>query len=192
MKVYLGPYPQSNWWTDLFHFLHIPYQRKTKVKLDYYDHWNAGDTIARVALPIIKVLKEKSLGYTEDIDNEDLPEELQLDPVVFEKYLKEPWNREKFEISDEFMVKRWKWVLDEIIWTMTNFLDESSEDQYYTGEHGELSFESDPERPGLSSLEIKEHPTNPLTVDREGLDKHWKRIKKGFQLFGKYYLSFWD
>ena len=60
--------------------------------------------------------------------------------------------------------KRWDWILDEMIWAYKqDAMDDDWEEQYYTEK-----------------------------VDREVIDKHYKRMQNGHRLFGKYYNALWS
>lgn len=179
MRVYLSPFPKSNWWTDLLHFLHIPHERKERVKVHYYDHWDAAATIAVIAAPVLKQLKERGISYTDQIDMEDLPEPL----------------REANTASlsaEELPLARWHWLLDEIIWALENYVDDEAEDQFYSGNPGTFNFVPVEDRPEVSKLEIIDDPEDPFVIDREGLTAFYDRVRNGLRLFGKYYMNLWD
>lgn len=91
MKAFIGPYPNGN------------KKRKIKIKIDDYDLWNADMTIAIILVPLLKQLKNSKSGAPH-VSNEDVPKHLHST------------SKDQFEIDDLYF-NRWKWVLDELIWT---------------------------------------------------------------------------
>lgn len=67
-------------------------------------------------------------------------------------------------ITDDNFFKRWDYVIDEMIWAFEQIVDEDNENQFWNGKD----------------------------LDKEGLEKHHKRINNGTKLFGKYFRSLWD
>jgi hypothetical protein len=90
MKIHLGPYTDSD------------EPRLESIEIHKYDSWNAFETIAKVAYPILVQLKATKQGYAL-VDPQD----------AMGAYIPDmPDN------PDEFSEKNWDCVLDEIIWTM--------------------------------------------------------------------------
>ena len=63
MKVFIGPYPEGD------------EVRKVEIEIHKYDSWNADHTLALIALPLIKQLKETKHGSAL-VDDEDVPEDI--------------------------------------------------------------------------------------------------------------------
>src|SRR5690606_2479547 len=70
-------------------------KRKVEVMLHNYDTWNVDHTLSLIIHPLLIKFKEDSCSHA-GVDNEDVPEYLRTD--------------------DPYSVKRWEWVLDEMIW----------------------------------------------------------------------------
>lgn len=178
MKVYLGPY--KNWFgpyqfcdkvlfflnedrrekiaeklpLKLFDWLDSLRPRKEKIKIHYYDSWNAMHTIALISHPILIQLRNTKHGCP-FVDDYDVPEEFRSTSA--------PPKKEEHDLDDLFL-QRWNWVLDEIIFAVGCYVDESWEDKYYMDDK----------------------------FDKEGWEKEYNRIKNGMILFGKYYGALWD
>jgi hypothetical protein len=77
-----------------------------------------------------------------------------------------------------------------MIWAFTQVNDDW-EDQYFSGVRDYRKVPIDPENPD-GHYEMVPGENHTLTMDREGLDDHMKRMQNGFRLFGRYYLHLWD
>jgi hypothetical protein len=149
MKVYIGPYTDSD-------------GREVDIQIDNYDHWNADHTIALVALPIIKDLREKSQGAPY-VELDDVP--ASLHPVG-------TWPPHE---PDPAHFDRWDYVLDEIIYALDYIANDREFDAY----------ESEPDSDGLFGTKITEEST-------KRMEEESKRVKNGLLLFGKYYQALWS
>ena len=92
---------------------------KRKIRIDEYDIWSMRDTLAYVIHPMLILLKQKQHGYPHT-DDSDVPEGLNL--RASEVPPVENWE------ADENFFKRWKWILDEMIWTFEQFTKEVDPD----------------------------------------------------------------
>ncbi len=221
MKVYIGPY--SNWvgpfqiaqkilfWMDreddrVYKFgewlagkddysllmracLWVEKFRKQKisVRIDNYDTWSMDHTLAHIILPMLKQLKETKHGAP-NVDDDDVPEELKSSSA--------PPREDEWDIDGNHF-KRWDWVLDEMIFAFECKLNDSWDDEFWTGEWGKSEFvETDEEH--LNSLTNKMEKLYTMvnsgnrTCDWEARQKVQNRITNGFKLFGKYYENLWD
>lgn len=157
MKVYLGPYPNGE------------EERKVEIEVHPYDSWNADRTLALIALPLIKQLKETKHGSAL-VDDEDVPEELRSTSAPPKK---NEWD------SDAFLHDRWDWVLDEIIFALEQHTDNDAESKFY--DHSDVNEEDE------LMIQVRS-----IKVDREGLEAHQKRVQNGFRLLGLYWTNLWD
>lgn len=148
-------------------------KRKIKVRVDYYDVWGADHTLALIILPVLKRLKEVKHG-SPFVDVEDVPAELR--PT-------EPAGPDN-GYTDNTIHERWEWVLNEMIWAFEQHVDEENDSKFY--DHTE-SFAYQLTNPNDFMGGIDK-----LKVDRDGLKAHNERIKRGTELFGKYYQGLWD
>ena len=138
MKVFIGPYPEGD------------EERKVEIEIDHWDSWDAGRTIAMIAVPILKQLQVTKHGspYTDD---EDVPENLRSTSA---KPKENEWD------TDEFHHDRWEYILSEMIWALEQLV-ESKEDDYFHWDKTQPSEEgSIGDMFGLGTC----------TIDREGLD----------------------
>ena len=145
-------------------------ERNIKIRIDRYDTWSMDDTLAHIAVPMLKQLKETKHGAPA-VEFKDVPEELMPPDAEAVKKL----YMENGEIDENFF-KRWEWVLDEMIWAFEQKTIDW-EKQYY-GEWVE----------DKSNLLGGHH----ASTDYDGLKAHQARMSNGFRLFGKYYENLWD
>ncbi len=157
MKVFIGNYQDDD----------TP--RQEDVFLDDWDSFNADHTIALIAAPLLQQLQltKQSSGM---VDNEDVPEELRSTSV--------PAKENEWDTDNNFH-KRWEWVLDEMIWTLTEHANAAGDDKFF--DHSEVDEKADIM---TQVMQIK--------CDLEGLDAYNKRKQRGFELFGKYFQSLWS
>lgn len=157
MKALIGPYQDDG----------TP--RQEDVFLDKWDSWSADHTIALIVAPLLQQLKLTKHG-SGGVDDEDVPEELRSTSA--------PPKENEWDIDDNFH-KRWDWVLDEMIWAMTEHADGTGDDKFF--DHSEVNEEAD------LSDQIAQ-----IKCDREGLEAYEARKQRGFELFGKYFQNLWD
>lgn len=125
MKISIGPYKDDDT------------SRKEEIHIHEYDTWNMDHTLALIALPMLKQLKETKHGVPY-IDYEDMPEHLQYIPRQYDQRaigdLFNAWD----DFGNEFdhQVKVWDWMMDEMIWAMDNIAhqDEVDPDVWYSRE----------------------------------------------------------
>lgn len=157
MKVFIGPYPEGN------------EERQVEIQIDRYDSWNAGHTIAMLAVPILKQLQETQHGspYTDD---EDVPENLRSTSA---KPKKNDWD------LDEFHHARWEYILSEMIWALEQLVD-NKEDTFFSWDKTKEA-----KKGSIGDLGV-------CTIDHDGLAAYNERIKRGTTFFGKYLQNLWD
>lgn len=145
-------------------------QRKISIKTHKYDHWNAYETIAMIALPILKNLRLHKQG-SPYISDDDVPERL--------KSINAPLSNTE-DYVDSLFFERYDWVLGEVIWALEQITIDY-ESQYWI------------ERPIIeySDSNQVEWLCKGL-FDEIGYKQHQKRIDNGLLLMGKYFQTFWD
>lgn len=208
MKVYLGKYRSSSLHDllepifdmlcihDEDRFLIIDFLRRIKigrwiesflwkydrikfVKIDSWDVWSLDHTLALIILPALEVLKNKKHGAPL-VDDNDVPEELR-------SYNAPP--KENEWDTDKFWFDRYDWILNEMIWAFRNIVDDSWEEQFYSGTI-DFNFVPCEDNPKLFKLETGPNDTHKF--DAEGYKKYQDRITNGLRLFGVYYQGLWD
>jgi hypothetical protein len=112
--------------------------RQVDVQIDDYDLWHLDHTLALIIYPLLLELKQSKKGIPYVNDVEDAPTDLDTDA-------------------------RWHHVLDSMIWSFSQVLDDSSTNQYY--------------QDGV--------------CDIQGLKAYQQRVQKGLTLFGKYFQMLW-
>lgn len=142
-------------------------EREISIHIDKWDTWSMDHTLALIILPMLKQLRETKHGapWTDD---GDVPEELRSTSA--------PPKQNEYDTDDNHF-KRWDWILDEMIWAFEQIAADDSEAQFYNFD-------------GEDYLDLES--SKKLKIDREGLEKHEKRIVNGTRLFGRYYQNLWD
>lgn len=139
------------------------------VKIDYWDTWSMDSTLSNIILPMLKQLQATKHGAP-FVDDEDVPEDLRS--TVVPKV--EEWDTD----SNHFL--RWDWVLNEMIFAFEHLVDDSWEDQFWTGDYDVAKEVGDSGWQGTRKW------------DKEGQKAVELRINNGLKLFGKYYRNLWD
>lgn len=111
MRVYIGPYPDSD------------EEHEVSVEIHPYDSWSADHTLAHIILPLLKEVAKNKHGAP-IVDMGDVPSELRVnDPES-----KEFWGAS--EDLDPKFFERWDYVIGEMIWAFEQKLTDW-EDQYH-------------------------------------------------------------
>jgi len=178
MKINIGKYPKGDT------------ARRVNVAIERFDTWSADHTMAYIILPLLIQLKESKQGVPHefaDVGGADYEMQDSFD------FYKETHN-ECFEKG----VERWNDVLDKMIWSFQQLVDDDYEEKY---RHGNAEYDwvkSDKTHPNPTNGKpeptyqmIEKNPTEHWT-DYEGLRLHEERIQEGLDLFGKYYRNLWD
>ena len=182
-------------------------KRKINVRIDNYDTWSMDHTLAHIALPMLKQLRDTKHG-SPFVDKEDLPEHLRFserESAVFDHgHYDKTLNatEEELEAVGEKFQSQWLWVIDQMIWSFEQELDEDEEhknfyDPYATDEVIETpkyrvlkddgtTIEKEVEF--WSEKREREHGK----FNKEKHELYHKRKQNGFTLFGKYYQNLWD
>ena len=159
----------DSWLTKFCQWIHSKRQRQVYVRIDNYDVWNMDNTLALIALPMLKKLKACKHGAPK-VDDFDCPQHLWSTNA---KPRENEWD------LDEHWFARWDYVLDEIIWAFEQEVDENSSDQFY--DHTGVDDRAD------LNTQIQQ-----IKCDHDGLNHYEHRKQMGFKLFGKYYQALWD
>jgi len=117
--------------------------RVIDIQIDRYDVQNVDNTISLILVPLLKRYKDVATTGTPIVQDEDLPENLR----TTEKNDNTIAPEETFENDDTyFRQKRWNWILDEIIWTFEQYMNDSrfdviqSSENYYRVKNGRMLF----------------------------------------------------
>lgn len=152
MKAHLGKYTKNG-------------ERKIEIKIDKWDSWNADATIAMLAVPILKQLKETKISYA-IVNWEDTP------------YSKKEWkilsNADFSNCSEEKKIQQsgivqavWDHILDMMIYALECCVDDWESKYFLKDGEG-------------------------FKYDHDGATKEQARIQQGLSWFGKYFQSLWD
>ena len=158
-------------------------KRKIIIRIDDYDTWSADHTLSLIIHPLLVKLKSEKDGAPY-IDDEDAPENLRSTNA---KPKENEWD------TDEFHFDRWDYVLDEMIFAFEKSIDNSWEEEFYSGKSDTEwkcinEDETDPEK---RLYEAVCGPNDTFKVDHDGIKKIQIRMQNGYRLFGKYYSHLW-
>jgi hypothetical protein len=187
MYVEIGPYVDEG-------------ERQEVVRIDKYDTWSMDHTLALIVLPMLKQLKEEKHGAP-NVDPEDVPEELRMPKGWYEE------RYSKDGETDENFFKRWDWVMDQMIWSFTNLINDLDYLDYYDDAEDITYTELEWTGVGPAQLllfpdecgkteeyEYYELVSQPKRgrFNKDKYMQHEERMQRGFTLFGKYYRNLWD
>lgn len=175
-------------------FLDIVHPRISYVKIDKWDSWSMDSTLAQIILPLLKQLRDTKHG-SQIVDLEDVPESMRTidheewdSQFCFEFYHEPDLQKIQCDLHD-----RWNWVMDEMIWTFEQLVDDDNDSQFHSGNWDMESVPCEWDENGKPTLyTFKEGPNHTSQFDIEGYQKHQERIANGLKLFGKYYRGLWD
>jgi len=179
MKVNLGNFPKKH------------RHRKTKVQIDKWDTYSVDHTLALIIYPLLIQLKESKHGVPSELVN-DVGGEDYTDQSSFDFY--KETHQESWEIASH----RWDEVLDKMIWSFSQLIDDEWDSQYHHGKAEYDWVETDTLYPnpvtGVPEPTYQMVDKNPDEhwYDHVGHRLHEERIQEGLELFGKYYRNLWD
>ena len=171
-------------------------KRKIKVRIDREDTWSMDNTLAYIVLPMLKQLKATKHG-SPFVEPEDLPEHLRLTEREDKVFNDGHWDKElnaseeEIEAASNKFHSQWHWVIDQMIWSFEQEVDEEDDYKHYYDpyEPGEIIIEADDDG---DSLFDKEWRMKTGKFNSEKHETYYKRKQLGFTLFGKYYQALWD
>ena len=156
---------------EFYHWIANKVNRKIDyVKIDGWDTWSMDTTLSRIILPMLKQLQATKHGAP-SVHDDDVPLAL--------KSTMAPPKKDEWDTDDNYF-RRWDYVLDEMIFAFEHLVDDSWEEEFWSGEHGT----------GKTITEQMESSTRKW--NREGQKLVEDRINNGLRLFGKYYRALWD
>ena len=177
MKVNIGKYPRRG-------------HQKVKVEIERHDTWNMAETLALIVYPMLLKLKAEKHGVPTDfseVGGEDYHNQKSFDFYA----ATQDWA------FDE-KCKEWDVVLDKMIWSFSQLIDDEWESKYHHGKHETEWVECDKlmKNPLTGKMEkmwqMKDKNPGGHWYDNEGHALHLARIQEGLELFGKYYQNLWD
>jgi len=179
----------SDFTMPIFEYIEDKKKRKEYIKIERWDTWSADHTLSMIITPMLKQLKETKHGAP-GVDDDDVPNNLKSTSA------KELTKAEKDNgTTDEYFFERWDYVLDEMIWAMTEIHNDDGDSQFHTGESDIIWKEVKcPDSNSEDDIchEMLKGPNDTSKWDKEGHIKYNERISNGTRLFGKYYRSLWD
>jgi hypothetical protein len=180
MKVVIDNYPKNP-----------AKKRRVSVRIDKWDTWSMDSTLAFIIYPMLKQLKATTHGAPSD-----MPAFLQTSDSI---QLAFPFYAEEDATAWNVGHQQWMDTLDKMIWSFSQLVENDGdwESQFHSGEHDIIHVPVDKNgnevpKKDAELFELKHGPNDTHVFDFVGYQNHLNRMKKGFELFGKYYLNLWD
>lgn len=161
--------------------------RKIDVQIDKWDTWNLDHTLALIIYPALLQLRQEKHGIPSDVA--DVGGEDHGYQECFDFY------KESHPDAFDQAVARWDEILDKMIWSFQQLVEEDYTDKYT---HGDRKFDfvkagtyttMTGKQEELYKMVSKD---NGAWTDYTGIELHEQRIQEGLDLFAKYYRSLWD
>lgn len=164
---------------DLENWVNNTVGRKVRIRIDNYDVWNLGDTLAMIALPMLYEFKRQGITGAPHVDDEDVPEYLRTTAAP-------PLTEEEQNTGgvDKLWHQRWEWVVQEMIYALEEMNDPDSDSRFHS--------DIDPEKPRDEAGISFQESMNRGKFDKDGYDKWHARKQNGLRLFGKYLEALWN
>jgi hypothetical protein len=175
-----GDWLNKTWVKDFCTWIDSKRTRKIKVKIDRWDSWGAYETIAIIALPLLKQLRLTKQGAPQ-VEDSDVPEHLRSTNA--------PPKENEWD-TDALWFDRWDWVLDEIIWSLEQIQPDVDWEQQFWIVHPKIDLDEYPEDEGKEIIPLRWKVKG--ECDWEGRKKYQERIDNGLRLFGVYFQNLWD
>lgn len=157
---------------------------KNVVKIDRWDTWSMDVTLAHIIVPMLKQLKETKHGVPMDfaiVGGENYEQQLSFDF----------YQEDTADLFEEHGTRRWDEVLDKMIWSFEQRLNDSESSDAYWEPYWEVMDPSEEVHDNSVYKQLgMEHPRR--KINKLKYDEYNARLQEGFELFGKYYSNLWD
>jgi len=168
-------------------FLDLVHPKIDYVRIDAWDTWNMDSTLASIALPMLRQLRDSKHGAPLVAD-EDVPEPLRSTSA--------PPRENEYDVDGNHFA-RWDWVMGEMIFAFEHLVDDSWQDQFRSGVIDHVSVPVDRDGNEVPREEARwfaqrDGPNHTYQCDYAAIREIEQRMDRGFLLFGKYYRGLWD
>lgn len=174
MKVFLGRYPKDP-----------DKKRKVSIRIDKWDTWSMDHTLALIILPMLKQLQATKHGAPGS-----MPAFNQTSNQSSQKCLE--FYKEDDEPAWDEGHKQWTEIMDKMIWSFEQLLDENWDQQYWTQKPeldlDDLILKEGQDENGYKEVKWKVEGK----CDWKAREEHAHRIQEGLELFGKHFQDLWD
>lgn len=174
MKVFLGKYPKK-----------LNAERKTSIRIDPWDTWSMDHTLALIILPMLKQLRATKHGSPGS-----MPAFNQTSNQLYQKCF--DFYKEEDDPAWEAGHKQWNEIMDKMIWSFEQLLDENWDEQFWITKP-EIDWDDFTSKEGMDENGCKEVKWKVEgKCDWEARQRHADRIQEGLELFGKHFQDLWD
>lgn len=154
--------------------------KTNNVVIDKEDTWDTDWTIAQIAVPLLKQLQETKHGAPLVAD-EDVPEELRSTSCAPKK--------NEWDVDDNHF-KRWDFVLQEMIFAMSEIANDKEHEPPYHTKCGDVNFLPVNPKTNTGELQFVGWESTPESeTDNRAYNE---RIQNGCRLFGLHFQDLWD
>ena len=153
--------------------------KKCVVEVGYGDDWNADFTLAVIAAPLLKKVKENKQGAP-CVDDADVPEELRSTSCAPKE---NEWD------TDANHFKRWDYVLDEMLFAMQEIANGNENEPPYHTKAGTMEFGDVDKKTKTGPVIFKGWESTPES--KAANKAYHDRVQNGCVLFGTYFRSLW-
>ena len=169
-----GEFLSNTWLYKFLLWIDEKKKRTVKVHIDKWDTWNMDHTLALIILPMLEQLRETKHG-SPMVNDEDVPPHLRGTTWnEYDQQLTFEFYNRGLTVDEDIIHKRWEWVLNEMIWSFKEHLDDNADEKFF-------NITADP-----SSNTYKSK------YDHDAWTSWNEKKQNGFRLFGKYYTGLWD
>jgi hypothetical protein len=162
MRVYIGPY--TDYSNDVIQ----------EIEIHDYDTWSMDHTLAPIILPMLNQLKENKHGSPANMKGFNQTSNQAQGSFDFYK--------EDDDLADTAGHKEWDEIMNKMIWSFTQKVDDVQSMDLYCTYQDPRPFEEI----------FGDNEPSKSTYDWDKVRAHEDRVNEGFELFGKYYRNLWD
>lgn len=178
-----GTWLDSTWVSKACNWYHKKFQkRKIKIRIDNYDTWGMDHTLALIILPMLRQLRADKHGSPGDMLGFQQTSNSSTQKC-FEFY------EEGDDAAWEAGHQQWMEIMDKMIWSFEQIVDDNWEEQYWITEP-EIDLSDHPEDKGKDWQPVRWKVEG--ECDWVARQAHQDRISEGLELFGKYYQGLWS
>lgn len=151
--------------------------KKKDIRIDYHDSWCVSWSLAQIAAPLVKQLKETGYGFGR------VPKHLVLE------HLHSTYGSAK-DYSEDYSKEAWDWALDEIVFAMEEIANNNANEPSFHTKVGEMNFLPIDPKTKTGKLDFVGWES---TSESEAANAAYhERVQKGCELLGHLFTTLWD
>lgn len=151
--------------------------KKKEIRIDHHDSWGVAWSLAQIAAPLVKQLKETGRGYGL-VPKHLVPEHLHSTYGSAEGY------------SEGYSKEAWDWALDEIVFATEEIANDNANEPPFHTKVGEINFLPIDPKTKTGKLDFVGWESTPESEAANAA--YHERIQKGCELLGCLFITLWD